>query len=146
MLALRTLRLLLADPRRRLGAALMVVLLILGVVTMHAMSGSSSAHAAPSVMAEAAQTAVSPHAAGTVVDAIDHEDDGSPSCDHSCGGSELMTAMCLMVLVVLLTLAVPVRRLFFMVSETRAGPRPAQLARALVARAPSLHALSISRT
>ncbi|GAA1709236.1 hypothetical protein GCM10009809_01840 [Isoptericola hypogeus] len=149
MHALRTLQSLLADPRRRLGAALMIVMLVLGVVTMHAMSGSSTAHGAPvatkHVDAGANADPADP-GHGQEVSAIDHSGDASQPCDHSCGGHELMTAMCLMVLVVLLTLTVPVRRLFFVVGWTRAGPRTASPSRVVFSSAPSLHALGISRT
>ncbi len=126
----------------------MIVVLILAVVTMHAMSGSSSAHAfsAPVTTVDAAQTAHANPDVGSTAGVIDHGGDGSQTCDHGCGGHELMTAMCLLVLVVLLTLTAPVRRLFFVVGWMRAGPWSAQPVRAVFTSAPSLHALSISRT
>ncbi|MFC7876174.1 DUF6153 family protein [Isoptericola sp. NPDC057391] len=146
MHALRTLHTLLADPRRRLGAALMIVVLILGIVTMHAMSGSSTAHAGQSSMEGLAQVADTSPAGGPVAGAIDHASDGPQSCDHGCGEHDLMTAMCLMVLAVLLILTVPVRRVVFVVGRVRAGPRGAVRTPPLLVRAPSLHVLSISRT
>jgi len=156
MRALRTFHSLLADPRRRFGAVLMIVVLVLGIVTMHAMSGSSESHAFPSspmttVSDVGASAGLGVPAAGpspgTAVDAVDHAGGVSQACDHGCGGHELVTAMCLMVLAVLLIVVVPVRRLVFVVGRTRAGPsRRVPGSRLVLSSAPSLHALSISRT
>lgn len=156
MRVLRTFHSLLADPRRRFGAVLMIVVLILGIVTMHAMSGSSDSHAFPSspmttissdgTSGGSVDQAAGP-APGTAVDGADHAGDASQACDHGCGGHELVTAMCLMVLAVLLIVVVPLRRLVFMVGRTRAGPsRRAPGSGVAFPRAPSLYALSISRT
>ncbi|MFP3712605.1 hypothetical protein [Puerhibacterium sp. TATVAM-FAB25] len=133
-----------AGPRSRLAGALVIAALVLSVVTMHAMSGSSTAHVSP-----AAVTAAADHHAPAAATAPAHVQAGGEhdagACDGDCG-HHATTAMCLMVVAALLTLAAPGQRTRFPAGVAgrclhRLGPvvgrhRPA----------PSLDALGISRT
>lgn len=145
---IRTLRPLLTGRHGRLAGVLLVLALVVGVVLMHAMSGSSTRHAdhhAPAaVVAHPAPDAPS----GTTAHAGAAEDAGASSgCGAGgCGGHELVTAMCLMILAVLLTLVGPGARALLRVEGPRVVtwlPLPAAFR---AASGPSLHALGISRT
>ena len=140
-----------AEPGRRLNGALMILTVIIGVVTMHSMSGSPTSHYhgphATSVVA--AQTvATQTVTAQTVTPQTVAPEPPGPTghCADGCGGHDAAMAMCLMILVALLALVVPVRRLLW-----RARPAwfmaPARVAVDLRAvAAPSRHELCISRT
>ncbi|QJW34972.1 DUF6153 family protein [Cellulosimicrobium protaetiae] len=138
----------LAGPRRGLASVLAIAVLILGVVTMHQLSGSPVAHGSPvTVTTGSVGTAPTSAAHGAEV-----ADPATPSADHGCdpscgGGHEMAAAMCLMVLVVLLTLAAPRAGLVRVAHP--AATAAADRLRGVVSRtapAPSLLALGISRT
>jgi hypothetical protein len=141
-----------AQPGRRLSGVLVILTVIIGVVTMHSMSGSPTAHGhgphddsvATVQNAITAESMSAPEARDGHV-TPDPAESGCGCCD-GCGGHDAAMAMCLMILVALLAFAAPARRLLW-----RALPAwsmaPAQLAPALRAAAPpSLHELCISRT
>jgi hypothetical protein len=155
------LRPLLTAPRRGVASALMIAVVIAGVVSMHSMSGSPTAHVTPAGIAaphdahpsgtptssqaiHAHATPAQPGVPGT------HAGAGAEiaDCPSGCGSHDahdMTTAMCLMVLVALLTLAAPpasslnavllpfARRV--LVAAPRSRPA-----------APSLYALGILRT
>lgn len=137
-------------PWRRLLAVLTIALVILGVVTMHAMSGSATSHGAVPVVdgpshhagrgaVPAALALPDQHTAG-----VDKASAGV--CTDACGAHEMATAMCLMVLVAFLVLTAPGRRLLAWASpRSPAGPAFAAV-RSRAVGAPSLHALGICRT
>ena len=135
-----------AEPGRRLNGALMILTVIIGVVTMHSMSGSPTSHYhgphATSVVA--AQTVT----AQTVTPQTVAPEPPGPTghCADGCGGHDAAMAMCLMILVALLALVVPVRRLLWRTRPawSMAPTRVAVDLRAVAA--PSLHELCISRT
>jgi hypothetical protein len=130
---------------------------------MHSMSGSptSHAHAVPhetSVVAVAqtgtaqsgtAQSGTAPAATGPVMvqaPAPDgHTADEGPCCE-GCGGHDAAMAMCLMILVALLGLVVPARRLLWRAPLELAMSLTPALAAVRDLAAPSLHDLCISRT
>ncbi|MFC8799677.1 DUF6153 family protein [Promicromonospora sp. NPDC057138] len=127
-----------AEPGRRLNGALVILTLIIAVVTMHSMSGSPTAHhhgphdASVVAMQESPTTMEPPGSAG--------------ECSDGCGGHDAAMAMCLMILVALLALVVPVRRLLWRAQPAWSVP-PVRVAADLGAvAAPSLHELCISRT
>jgi hypothetical protein len=140
-----------AGPRRRPVGVLAILTVIVGVVTMHSMSGSPITHThavphdAPVVVAEqvtgAAAVVVRP-----VVEVLDgHGEQGAGDCEGCCGDG-LATAMCLMILVALLALVVPARRLLWRAPlELAMSLTPALVGVRAVA-PPSLHELCISRT
>jgi hypothetical protein len=140
-----------AGPRRRPVGVLAILTVIVGVVTMHSMSGSPTTHShavpheAPVVVAEqiAATTAVVVRPVAETLDG--HGEQGTRDCGGCCGDG-LVTAMCLMILVALLTPVVPARRLLWRAPlELAQSLTPAFVGvRALAA--PSLHELCISRT
>ncbi|GAB3095559.1 hypothetical protein [Isoptericola nanjingensis] len=152
---IRTVRPLLTSRRGRLAGVLLVLALVVGVVLMHAMSGSSTRHAAhhaPAAVVVQAHTtpgttaaapADSAHAGAPVV-----QDAGAPSgCGTGgCSGHEMVTAMCLMILAVLLTLVGPVPRALLRAEGPRLVARVPLPVEARPAAGPSLHALGISRT
>ncbi len=138
-------RSLLAGHRRGLSGALLIAALLLGVVTMHAMSGSSSAHGGPAAatMASADHHVAPTHdLAAQGAGSGHHEQDGCVDC----GVHEMASAMCLMVLVVLLAFTRPgagiLARLAPVWSRLVDGGR----AQSHHGSAPSLHLLGISRT
>ena len=160
MPAIATLRSLLAAPRHGVTRALLIAVVIAGVVSMHSMSGSPSAHLPPpgvvaahdveqpSLSGVASAQAGHPTSPQLDVPAA-HAAGGAGDCPTSCGSHDahdMTTAMCLMVLVALLTLAAPsasfrnamllplARRI--LVAEPHSRPAPV----------PSLHAMGISRT
>lgn len=140
-----TVRTLLADPRRRLAGVLLIVTLILGVVTMHAMSGSSTAHALPApvtVSTDQHAAADAPAGAVPVQTPGDHD---TGTCAGDCG-HHAMTAMCLMTMVALLTLAVPALRARFLIEAVERLLRALRPVPGHHRAAPDLDALGISRT
>jgi hypothetical protein len=146
-----------AGPRRRPVGVLAILTVIVGVVTMHSMSGSPTMHshvvpheapvvAAEQVTAATAVTAVTAVVVRPVVEALDgHGERGAGDCEGCCGDG-FATAMCLMILVALLGLVVPARRLLWRAPlELAMSLTPALVGVRAVA-APSLHELCISRT
>lgn len=139
-----------AGPRRRPFGALAILTVIVGVVTMHSMSGSPIAHShavpheAPVVAAEqvpAGATVLRP-----VAETPDgHGERGAGGCEGCCGDG-LVTAMCLMILVALLALNVPARRLLWQAPLALATSLTPALVGVVALAAPSLHQLCISRT
>jgi len=145
---IRTVRPLLTGPRGRLAGVLLVLAVVVGVVLMHAMSGSATRHAehhAPvAVMAQGHDApGTTAHADAPVV-----RDAGAPSgCGAAgCGGHEMVTAMCLMILAVLLTLVGPGARDLLRTEGPRVVAWLSLPAASRPAAGPSLHALGISRT
>ena len=154
---IRTVRPLLTSRRGRLAGVLLVLAVVVGVVLMHAMGGSSTRHAehhAPAVVAQAhtapgtttgttTGTGATAHADAPVV-----QDAGAPSgCGAGgCGGHEMVTAMCLMILAVLLTLAGPGARALLRAEGPRAVAWLPLSVASRPAAGPRLHALGISRT
>lgn len=152
--------------------ALAILTVIFGVVTMHSMSGSPTAHlhhvpheasVAPAerptpepavVDRDAAQHAAPLGLASPVVDRSaappsDGDTAGQPGtgvCHDGCGGHDLATAMCLMILVAILALVVPARRLLWRAPIEWSMPLLLAPAGAVALGAPSLHELCISRT
>ncbi|HWV76599.1 MAG TPA: hypothetical protein VN027_04735 [Isoptericola sp.] len=149
---IRTVRPLLTSRRGRLAGVLLVLALVVGVVLMHAMSGSATRHAehhAPVAMVAQAHTAPSTTAGTTThADAPAAHGSGAPTgCGAGgCGGHELVTAMCLMILAVLLTLVGPGARALLRAEGPRTAAWLPLPAGSLPATGPSLHALGISRT
>ncbi|MBE1876273.1 DUF6153 family protein [Myceligenerans pegani] len=171
MHVLSFLRSLVGGPRRRPIGALAILTVIVGVVTMHSMSGSPTSHthqvphgaavvdgasvvevsvgpasrAAAERVTTSGPTAVADTSAqGPEIQALGEP--GTGACHDGCGGHDLTTAMCLMVLVAMLALVVPARRLLWRAPlevSTPLLPAPAGV-RAVAA--PSLHELCISRT
>lgn len=137
------LRSLLAGRRRGLLGALFIAALLLGVVTMHAMSGSASAHGGPAAAIAVGQDthAAPTQAPGTQNVGMGDEHGGCLDCaDHGMAG-----AMCLMILVSLLALVRPGGHLLARLSP--AWSRLVESGRVLpaIGAAPSLHVLGISR-
>ncbi|MFD6178735.1 MULTISPECIES: hypothetical protein [unclassified Isoptericola] len=160
---IRTVRPLLTGRHGRLAGVLLVLTLIAGVVLMHAMSGSASQHGggghhAVTVAAEhhaatlgAAHSTTpdaAPDSAPGIAPAVTADDDRAPAgCgDGGCGSHDIVTAMCLMILAVLLVLAGPGARSLLRVEGPRGGPWHPLAAASRPAAGPSLHALGISRT
>ncbi|GAA4687366.1 hypothetical protein APR04_004886 [Promicromonospora umidemergens] len=141
--------------------ALAILTVIIGVVTMHSMSGSPTLHMhhvphEPSVAAaqHAAPLGLTPAQVSGVVDrsaaSPSYSDTagqpGTGVCHDGCGGHDLATAMCLMILVALLALVVPARRLLWRAPIEWSMPLLLAPAGADALGAPSLHELCISRT
>ena len=156
--------------------ALAILTVIIGVVTMHSMSGSPTLHMhhvphGPPVAAaehpatepvvverDAAQHAaplgltpaqVSGGVDRSTASPSDGDTAGQPGtgvCHDGCGGHDLATAMCLMILVALLALVVPARRLLWRAPIEWSVPLLLAPAGADALGAPSLHELCISRT
>jgi hypothetical protein len=148
MRALSALRSVAADPRRRLVGVLAIAVLMVGVVTMHAMSGSPTAHSATAHGTTAHSTTTTSATAIPGQHVAAGQAAPAPTavpCADGCGAHEIATAMCLMVLVTVLALALPGRSRLRLAAVGRA-PRRLPPARALAAGGPSLHALGISRT
>ncbi|MFD6137524.1 hypothetical protein [Isoptericola sp. NPDC060257] len=152
---IRTVRPLLTSRRGRLAGVMLVLALIVGVVLMHAMSGSSTRHAdhhAPAAVVVQAHTAPGTTAGAPAV-TTSHagapvaQDAGAPGCGAGgCGGHEMVTAMCLMILAVLLTLVGPGPRALLRAEGPRLVARLPLPVAARPAEGPSLPALGISRT
>jgi hypothetical protein len=144
-----------AGPRRRPVGVLAILTVIVGVVIMHSMSGSPTMHShavpheATVVVAEQDTSAVTAAATAVVrpvAEALDGHGERSAGGCEGCCGDGLATAMCLMVLVALLALVVPARRLLWRAPlELATALTPALVGVRAVA-APSLHELCISRT
>ena len=142
---LTTFRTLLADRRRGLTRALVIMTLVFGVGLVHATSVANT-HSAPVVAVadhhiDPAQSAVHAHAHSVTV-----AEESNDDCSPGCGGHHDAATLCLMVLVVLLAVVVPHRA-----AVMRLVPVWALMARwappaAPVGTAPSLHALGICRT
>jgi hypothetical protein len=166
-----------AEPGRRLNGALMILTVIIGVVTMHSMSGSPTAHDhGPHVTSVAAMQGTNavvamrgPVAAGMPTSAlptsfavtsftaapfvaapgsqVTAEPTGSAGeCADGCGGHDAAMAMCLMILVALLALVVPMRRLLWRALPAWSLPSAPVAVDLRAVAAPSLHELCISRT
>ena len=152
-----------AGPRRGPVGALAILTVIVGVVTMHSMSGSptSHGHAVPHETSVAAveQAGSAQAATGPVLpqgqtqgqtqvlpQAPDGHADDEGSCCEGCGGHDAAMAMCLMILVALLGLVAPVRRLLWRAPLELAMSLTPALAVVRDLAAPSLHDLCISRT
>ena len=143
-----------AGPRRGPVGALAILTVIVGVVTMHSMSGSPTSHG-HAVPHETSVVAVEQTATGPVMtpgqaevqpQAPDgHAADEGPCCED-CGGHDAAMAMCLMILVALLGLVAPVRRLLWRAPLELAMSLTPALAVVRDLAAPSLHDLCISRT
>jgi hypothetical protein len=140
-----------AGPRRRPVGVLAILTVIVGVVTMHSMSGSPVTHShvvpheAPVVVAEPV-TAATAVVVRPVVETLDgHGEEGTGGCEGCCGDG-LATAMCLMILVALLALVVPARRLLWRAPLELAMSLTPALVGVRSLAAPSLHELCISRT
>jgi lysylphosphatidylglycerol synthetase-like protein (DUF2156 family) len=144
-----------AGPRRRPVGVLAILTVIVGVVIMHSMSGSPTMHShavpheAPVVVAEqvtAAAAATSAVVVRPVAEGLDgHSERGAGDCGGCCGDG-LATAMCLMILVVLLALVVPARRLLWQAPLELAMSLTTALVGVGAVAAPSLQQLCISRT
>lgn len=137
-----------AVRRRGLWGVLMIVALVFGVVTMHSMSGSPMSHAPASALGSMVSEPSAPGAGHETMTA-----DAALMGIHMSAGAggvhELMTAMCLMVLVALVVLALPLRPGLKWLTLVPPPGRPVagRLARsALRGSPPSLIALGISRT
>ncbi|MFJ3404823.1 DUF6153 family protein [Promicromonospora sp. NPDC090134] len=149
MRVISLLRSALAGPRQGVVGALAILTVIVGVVTMHSMSGSPTSHA-HAVPHEAAAVVSAQAGTGPVLVQApatdDHAAGDEGSCCDGCGGHDAAMAMCLMILVALLALVAPARRLLWRAplqlaaSLTPAFAGPRDLA------APSLHELCICRT
>ncbi|MFD2027326.1 hypothetical protein [Promicromonospora aerolata] len=160
MNVIATLRSLLAISQRGATGVLLIAVVIAGVVSMHSMSGSPSAHMPPPGV-------VAPHAVGqhgwsgaTSAEAVHPTStqpdapavraaDDAVGCPAGCGphdAHDMTTAMCLMVLVVLLTLAAPPASFFNSMLLSLARRILVDVPHWHLAPAPSLHALGISRT
>lgn len=135
-----------AGPRQRPIGALAILLVIVGVVTMHSMSGSPVSHAHHAPHEVPVVTVHDTAAVPAMTQQATAAEPGTGVCHDGCGGHDLATAMCLMILVAILALVAPARRLLWQVPPERSAlllPAPVG-AGALVA--PSLHELCISRT
>ncbi len=164
MRVLSLLRSALTGPRQGLVGALAILTVIVGVVTMHSMSGSpaSHGHAVPheaaavvseQVMSEqvaSALTGTTQAVTGPVLVQApatdDHAAGDEGSCCDGCGGHDAAMAMCLMILVALLALVAPARRLLWRAPLRLAASLAPAFAGLRDLAAPSLHELCISRT
>ncbi|MFD2028784.1 DUF6153 family protein [Promicromonospora aerolata] len=150
MHVLSFLRSALAGPGRRLNGALVILTVIVGVVTMHSMSGSPTSHHAPHAESAVVAPGTTPVGGIALPEPPDGhaatEAAGHEGCADGCGGHDAAMAMCLMILVALLALAVPARRLLWRVLPAW-SVRPVRVSVGVRAVAtPSLHELCISRT
>ena len=159
MRVLSLLRSALTGPRQGLVGALAILTVIVGVVTMHSMSGSPASHGhavpheAAAVVSEqvaSALTGMTQAVAGPVLVQAPATDDHAPgdegSCCEGCGGHDAAMAMCLMILVALLALVAPARRLLWRAPLQLVASLAPAFAGLRVVAAPSLHDLCISRT
>ncbi|MEV0951517.1 hypothetical protein [Promicromonospora sp. NPDC050249] len=141
-----------AGPRRRPVGVLAILTVIVGVVIMHSMSGSPTRHShavpheGPVVVAEQVTAAATAVVVRPVAEALGgHGEQGTGDCEGCCGDG-IATAMCLMILVALLALVVPARRLLWRAPLELAMSLTPALVGVRVLTAPSLHELCISRT
>jgi hypothetical protein len=143
-----------AGPRQWPNGALVILTLIIGVVTMHSMSGSPTSHHAPhdaSVVAPHDASAVggmsvSETRDGQVGAGVADPAGSAGECSDGCGEHEAAMAMCLMILVALLALVVPAGRLLWRVLPAWSTPSLRLAVDVRADAAPSLHELCISRT
>ncbi|MFD7025764.1 DUF6153 family protein [Promicromonospora sukumoe] len=142
-----------SGPRRGLIGALAILTVIVGVVTMHSMSGSptSHGHAVPheATVVAMGHTGTAPSTATQVLLPAPAQDDHAAdegSCCDGCDGHDAAMAMCLMILVALLALVAPARRLLWRAPLELAMSLTPALAVVRDLAAPSLHDLCISRT
>jgi hypothetical protein len=128
----------LAARRWAVVAMLVTLTVTIGVLVMHAMSGSSAAHAGPAAVVH---SIIEADAAAAVGD----DDAGHDRSLHEHGAAE---AMCAVALAVILTPAVPALRLLRTLPPPRAVLLPAAVEswRVELGRRPSLVVLGISRT
>ncbi|MCF4121126.1 hypothetical protein L1785_09035 [Antribacter sp. KLBMP9083] len=142
-----TLRAVLTAPRRGLAVAMAVLTLVLGVLVMHAMSGSVTVHVGPAAVLEPAHSAAKSMGERPIEPAGDglHEPCASECAGHEHGAAE---AMCAMMLTVLLALRLPGIAKWRLAPALLGGLRIASWLPASHAAGvrPSLHALGISRT
>lgn len=141
-----------AVRRRGLWGVLIIVALVFGVVAMHSMSGSPMSHAPASALASMVQMEPEPSAPGAGHETM-RADAALMGIHVSPAGADgmhqLMTAMCLMVLVALVVLALPLRPGVKWLTLVPPPGRPVEggWARStLRGSPPSLIALGISRT
>ncbi|WP_454850087.1 DUF6153 family protein [Promicromonospora soli] len=157
MHVITSLRALLAAPRQGVTGAVLIAVVIAGVVSMHSMSGSPGAHVPPSAVSAAhdvqhmtpAQAMPDQGMQAVEVASAPHGGVGAGDCSSGCGSHDahdMTTAMCLMVLVVLLTLAAPPASFLDAVLLPFARRVLVAAPRTRPAAAPSLHALGILRT
>lgn len=151
-------RSLVAARVRGISGALLIAVVIAGVVSMHSMSGSPTVHLSPPPIGAAHGTEhADPSGAmgaqagqahsGQAADPDLHGDAGH--CPSGCGSHDahdMTTAMCLMVLVALLTLAAPPASFLNAVILPLARRILVIALRSRPATPPSLHALGICRT
>lgn len=151
-----------AGPRRRPVGVLAILTVIIGVVTMHSMSGSPTMHshavpheaspvATEQVIARSTTTAEVLTASAAVLPAAQtpagHSADEQRAGDClGCCENGLATAMCLMILVAFLALILPARRLLWRLPLKPATFLRPALVGACALAAPSLYELCISRT
>lgn len=160
MHAITTLRSLAAAPLRGIAGALLIAVVIAGVVSMHSMSGSPNAHLPPPATGAAheAERADLAGAVGSQARQVESEQAAGPGprgsadvghCPSGCGSHDahdLTTAMCLIVLVAMLTLAAPPASFLNAVILPLARRILVVALRSRPAAPPSLTALGISRT
>lgn len=151
-------RSLVAARLRGISGALLIAVVIAGVVSMHSMSGSPAAHLPPPAIgaAHGPEHADPSPAMGTqagqstsVRTAGPDLRSGTGHCPSGCGSHDahdMTTAMCLMVLVALLTLAAPPASFLNAVILPLARRILVIALRSRPAAPPSLHALGICRT
>jgi hypothetical protein len=165
-----------AGSRQRPIGALAILTVIVGVVTMHSMSGSPALHmhhapheasvasaelpasepagaeqlashqSAPLGATAAQVSAVVDVSAAQTPEGYTFGEPGPGVCHDGCGGHDLATAMCLMILVAILALFVPARRLLWRTPLEWSITLVPATADAGALGAPSLHELCISRT
>jgi len=140
-----TFRSLLAGRRRGLSGALFIAALLLGFVTMHAMSGSATAHVGPAAAIMTSEDHHTPTQELGSSGSGSHAHDAPGGCTD-CGGHDMASAMCLMIVVALLALTRPGASLLARLAPV--WSRLVEVGRALPAAssAPSLFVLGISRT
>lgn len=140
-----------AEPGRRLNGALVILTVIFGVVTMHSMSGSPTSHQhAPHDTSVVATQGTVPDGMPPALTRTSHVAPGPAEpegdCCNGCGGHDAAMAMCLMILVALLALVVPARRLLWRALPAWSLPLALAVSDLRAVAAPSLHELCISRT
>jgi hypothetical protein len=137
-----------AARRRGSARVLVIMMLAVGVMLVHATSGSSDVHSTPVVAVADHHLTADPSSTHTHAGAAphDHPRDAGGCSDGGCGDHHDAATLCLLALVVLLALTAPNRSV-----AMRLVPVWALLARwalptTTAGNAPSLHALGISRT
>ncbi|MFI6428422.1 hypothetical protein [Promicromonospora sp. NPDC050880] len=165
MNVIAALRSLLTAPRRGVTSALLIAVVIAGVVSMHSMSGSPSAHVPPpeavaahdveqaglsrAMMTAQAMSAPAGRTSAKHAVPVVHDVGGGADCASDCGSHDahdMTTAMCLMMLVAMLTIAAPPASYLDAVLLPIARRVPVAVPHSRPAAPPSLHALGILRT